>query len=192
MIIIFEGIDGCGKTTQTKLLANYLCQKKVKYIIFKEPVKPFRSLILNNKFDPLVYFFLFQANRAFNFNQIRKYLQKKYWILIDRSFPSTFAYQWYLTELKDKIDLKLLETINRLVTYNLDKLTKVLIFDVPAKVAYRRIKKENVFEQKPLRYFQKLRRAYLNLAIKFKWQIINGNNDPLTVHQEVKNVLKLK
>lgn len=190
MILIFEGIDGSGKTTQIKLLSRELRKRKIKYYLTKEPKEPLRSVILKNKFHPLVYFFLFNADRARNFLQIKKYLKKKYWILIDRSFPSTFAYQWALGGLDKVIDKKLLLKITKISTFSLYP-DKVFVFDLPAEIAYSRLKKENIFEDKGLNYFKKLRKVYLKLSKIFKWHVIDSSKSKKEVFEEIKKILKL-
>ncbi len=99
-IIIFEGIEASGKTTNFKIAANYLKKRRKSFIKLREPggsifSEKIRKLILNkklnlnNKTDLL----LFYAGRSENFEKIIKKNYKKKIILIDRFTDSTIAYQ---------------------------------------------------------------------------------------------------
>jgi len=138
----------------------------------------------------MVYFFLFNASRFYIYSKIKKYIKKNYWIIIDRSFPSTFVYQWYVGKVKNFISKDLLLKINNIVTQNL-KIDKVFVIDVEPKVAYKRIKKQNIFEKKPLSYFRKLRKAYLELSKIFSWEILNGNLPPEEISKKIVKILKI-
>ena len=101
-IIVFEGIEGSGKTLHVKNVENYLKKKKIKFVKFREPggsknSEKIRKLILNNNssFNKLTDLFLYMASRSENYNNLLlKYYNKKI-ILIDRFVDSTLAYQHY-------------------------------------------------------------------------------------------------
>lgn len=109
--IVFEGIDGCGKSTQVKLLANYLKKKKKKILITDEPTKgPIgkltRKALANKiKIDNLGLQMLFMADRAHHLqNEVIPYLKKGYIVICDRYAFSTIAYggikldiNWFIT-----------------------------------------------------------------------------------------------
>ena len=101
-IIVFEGIEGSGKTTLINYTARYLKKIKIKYIKFREPggsknSEKIRKIILKNnsnlnkKTDMLLYL----AARSENFEKIIKKNHNKKIILIDRFIDSTIAYQHY-------------------------------------------------------------------------------------------------
>ena len=98
-IIVFEGIEGSGKSHHISKVSRYLDKRKIKYIQIREPggnsnSEKIRKLILdkksnfNNKTDLLLYL----AARSENIKHIKKFYKKKI-ILIDRFVDSTIAYQ---------------------------------------------------------------------------------------------------
>tara|TARA_R110000823_G_scaffold209084_1_gene339370 strand:- start:801 stop:1223 length:423 start_codon:yes stop_codon:yes gene_type:complete len=96
-IIVFEDIEGTGKSHHIKKIANYLKQKKIKFIQIREPggsanSEKIRNLILNNKstFNKETDLLLYLSARSENIEIIRKNVGKKI-ILIDRFSDSTIA-----------------------------------------------------------------------------------------------------
>ena len=117
-IIIFEGIETSGKTTNFNIAVNYLKKKKKSFIklrepggsIFSEKIRKLilnRKLKLNNKTDLL----LFYASRSENFEKIIKKNYKKRIILIDRFTDSTIAYQHFGM----KLDLNIIKMLNKFI-----------------------------------------------------------------------------
>ena len=100
-IIVFEGIEGSGKSHHIKKVSNFLDKNKIKYIKIREPGGSFNSekirrLILNKKsnFNIHTDLLLYLAARSENIDLIKKSYKKKV-ILIDRFVDSTIAYQHY-------------------------------------------------------------------------------------------------
>lgn len=97
-IIAFEGIDGCGKTTQAKIFLNKLNNKGIKAKLFCQPSNldtghAIRLLLKNNKNDKNLYK-LFLEDRKNQFEkEIYPFLSKGYYIILDRYYYSTFCYQ---------------------------------------------------------------------------------------------------
>ncbi len=121
-IIVFEGIEASGKSTNIKIVAKYLKKRKKKFIKLREPggskiSESIRKIILNkksqtnNKTDLL----LMLAARSENIEKIIKKNYKKKIILIDRFTDSTLAYQHYGMGL----DLSLIKKINFYITENI-------------------------------------------------------------------------
>ena len=101
-LIIFEGVEGTGKTTHINYVANYLSKIKKKFIKIREPggssnSEKIRKLLLdsksnfNNKTDLLLYL----AARSENIEKIISKYYKKRIIIVDRFIYSTLAYQHY-------------------------------------------------------------------------------------------------
>tara|TARA_B100000795_G_scaffold233186_1_gene191783 strand:+ start:275 stop:886 length:612 start_codon:yes stop_codon:yes gene_type:complete len=100
-IIVFEGIEGSGKSYHINNVAKYLRKKNIKFIRIREPggnknSEKIRKLILSNKstFNKQTDLLLYMSARSENVEFIRKNYKKKI-ILIDRFVDSTIAYQHY-------------------------------------------------------------------------------------------------
>ena len=113
-IIVFEGIEGSGKSVHIKNLEKYLKKKKIKYIRLREPggsknSEKIRNLILNksSNFSRLTDLFLYMAARNENYQSIIKKNYKKKIILIDRFIDSTIAYQHYGMSINKKLIIHL-------------------------------------------------------------------------------------
>ena len=122
-IIVFEGIEGTGKSHHIKKIANYLTRKKIKFIQIREPggsanSEKIRNLILNNKstFNKETDLLLYLSARSENIEIIRQNAGKKI-ILIDRFSDSTIAYQHYGMG----VNLKFIQNINNHLLKNIKK-----------------------------------------------------------------------
>ena len=114
-IIVFEGIEGSGKTTHINLVNKYLKKKNKKFIKFREPggsknAEKIRKILLNNKsnFNKKTDLLLMFGSRSENIEKIIKQNYKKKIIIIDRFIDSTIAYQHYGMG----IDIKIIKNIN--------------------------------------------------------------------------------
>ncbi|MDA8919269.1 dTMP kinase, partial [Candidatus Pelagibacter sp.] len=114
LILVFEGIEGTGKSHHINNVANYLKKKNIKYIKIREPggsknSEKIRRLILNNRstFNKYTDLLLYLSSRSENTEIIKKNIGKKI-ILIDRYTDSTIAYQHYGMG----VDLKFITNIN--------------------------------------------------------------------------------
>ncbi len=117
-LIVFEGIEGSGKSYHINNLCKYLKKKNIKYIKFREPggsksSEKIRKLILNkkSKFYNLTDLLLYMAARNENLNNILKKYYNKRVILIDRFTDSTLAYQHYGMG----IDKNLINYLNKII-----------------------------------------------------------------------------
>ena len=120
-IIVFEGIEGSGKSFHINNVSRYLKKEKVKFIRIREPggsnnSEKIRKLILNNKssFNKNTDLLLYLSARSENIDIIQKNKGKKI-ILIDRFTDSTVAYQHYGMG----IDLKFINMINKFLLKNI-------------------------------------------------------------------------
>ena len=111
-VIVFEGIEGSGKTFHINNVCNYFKKNKIPFLKLREPggsknSEKIRKLILNNKssFNKNTDLLLYLAARSENINMLKKHYRKKI-ILIDRFTDSTIAYQHYgITDLCAIINL---------------------------------------------------------------------------------------
>ena len=167
-LIIFEGIDGSGKTTQINNVINYLKKKNKKFIKLREPggsknSEIIRNLILNkrNKFDKFTDLLLYLAARNENINQvIAKNFNKKI-ILIDRYIYSTIAYQCYGMG----VNKNLVTTINNFIVKRF-KPTHSFLLIVNEKNLKFRLKNrlnKNRYDNFKFKFYNKVQKGYLKL-----------------------------
>ena len=187
-LVIIEGIDGAGKSTQAKLLFKNLKSSKVKTILLKEPAnKIFKNLIkkTDDEFERLLLFLL---DRYKNFQKIEKFLKKGYFVILDRSFPSTLVYQYYCSKLKSFIKEDLVIYLNHLAMNHISP-DLVIILDINHNSAFKRIKSKrsdfNFYNTK--NFLKKARNGYLYFAKKFKWKVINGEKEKESIALDILN-----
>ena len=114
-VIVFEGIEGSGKSHHISKIANYLKRKNINFIKIREPggsmnSEKIRKVILSNKstFNKNTDLLLYLAARSENIDLLKRYYKKKI-ILIDRFIDSTIAYQHYGLG----VDKNLIDIINK-------------------------------------------------------------------------------
>ena len=191
-IIIFEGIEASGKTTNFKIAANYLRKKRKSFIKLREPggsifSEKIRKLILNKKLDlnNKTDLLLFYASRSENFEKIIKRNYKRKIILIDRFTDSTIAYQHYGM----KIDLKVIKILNKFITGNFNP-NIVFLSTVSSKNLQKRLRnrsKLNRYDKFKLKFYNKVQNGYEKISNnKSKYIKINSNINTIN---EVKKII---
>lgn len=202
-LITFEGIEGCGKSTQINKVYNFLKKKKINCIKTREPggtklAEKIRKLIINdlaNNEDNLTELLLLFAARSNHFLKIQKYLNKGYIVLCDRYIDSTYAYQHY----EQGQSIKLINFLQTLIDKkNKPKLT--FFIDIPVEVAKKRVRsrgKLDRFDKYGLKKLNKLRNSFVKLSKKHNRIInINGKKKEEEIRDEIinhlikKNVIK--
>ena len=182
-IIVFEGIEGSGKTHHINKICKYLNKKKISYIKIREPggsinSEKIRKLILNkkSKFNPQTDLLLYLAARSENINLIRRYYKKKI-ILIDRFTDSTIAYQHYGMG----VSLNTIKIINKFLLKNI-KIQFTFLNIVNKKNLFLRLKKRkslNRYDQFDMNFYNKVQNGFLKLAKSNKkfYKIIDSNSE---------------
>jgi len=202
MFITFEGIDLCGKSTQSKLLYDNLKKKKKKVLLVREPggtyiSEKIRNILLdkdNHDMRYLTEFLLFSASRHQLVEQvIIPNLRKKFVVICDRYYDSSTAYQGF----GGNIDLKMVDKINKFSTDNLVPDISFLIninHKESLKRKYKIKKVQDRIEQKKLSYYNKVVKGYLEIASKNKkrFRVLDGKKSIEELHQEILSHLKLK
>ena len=200
-IIVFEGIEGSGKTLHIKYLSNYLKKKKLKFIKLREPggtvnSEKIRNLILNNKsnFNKKTDLLLYLASRNENVeNLIMKNYQKKI-ILIDRFSDSTIAYQHYGMGLDHKLIKLINYYITKKISINLTFLNLVSKKNMQIRLLKR--KKLNRYDKFKMNFYNKVQKGYIKIANmnKKKYRIIDSNKsisvNKKKIINEVNKILK--
>ena len=176
-VIVFEGIEGSGKSHHLSKVSNYLKKKKIDHIKIREPggchsSEKIRNLILNNKssFNENTDLLLYLASRSENVNNLKKYYRKKI-ILIDRFTDSTIAYQHY--GLNVNLNFNILKNFKTDFTF----LNVVNLNNMSKRLKLRR--KLNRYDRFSKNFYQRVQKGFLKLANKNKkkYQIINSNLD---------------
>ena len=164
--ISFEGIDGCGKSTQAKRLARWLKTQKRKVVLTQEPGGPplggpiSKWLLGQTTLSPWSELLLFQAQRAEHVRQvIRPALKKAKVVVCDRYADSTMAYQGYGLNMNRPLVQKLTDSVTDRLK---PKLTIVL--DLPPRVGLRRVSRRQKMERRGLSYQKKVRNGFLAIA----------------------------
>lgn len=168
LFITFEGADGCGKTTQIKLLDNYLKNKGVSTLLTREPGakglgEKLREILL--KYDGVVSSncesFLFLADRAQHIDCIIKpAISDGKIVLCDRHTDSTVAYQGYGRQL----DLDMINFLNNIATNGV-KPDLTVIFDIDIETSMKRVGNEkDRMESAGVDFFNRVRDGYLQIA----------------------------
>ena len=182
-IIVFEGIEGSGKSHHISVVSRYLTKKKINHIKIREPggnpnSEKIRKLILNNKssFNQNTDLLLYMAARSENMDIIKKSFNKKI-ILIDRFTDSTIAYQHYGMG----VDLNLIKTLNKSLLKNV-KVSFTFLNIVNKKNLQKRLKQRkslNRYDKFKMSFYNKVQKGFLNLSKKQKnkYQLINSNLD---------------
>ena len=202
--IVFEGIDGCGKTTQinelAKLLKNLdLIPKKNKLIITREPGgtklgESLRSLLLKTSKEnipkPITELLLYAADRAQHINQIiQPSLKRGDWVISDRYSGSTIAYQGYGREL----DIKLITDLEKIATNGLHPDITFLL-DIPVNESIqRRIKMtDDRIEKEGKLFLEKVSAGFQALSKEREWKKLSATRSREEITSEIKTeIIKL-
>jgi dTMP kinase len=197
MFITFEGTEGCGKTTQAELLADYFRQKGQEVLLTREPGGPkiaesIRMILLNKdniEMLPETELLLYMASRSQHTGEwIIPALRAGMIVISDRYYDSTIAYQGAAR----KINRNIIDTIRKYATFGLvPDLT--FIIDLPATTGLSRIKKENAdrLEQESLEFHTNVRKSFLEIAEEeSRFKVINGNKSIEEIHKDVLKIIK--
>ena len=199
IFISFEGIDGCGKSTQVKMLVEYLNQSGSETIMVREPggtkiSEEIRDILLNRHLDNIcdrTEALLMTGSRSQLTNEIiLPSLKKGLNVVADRYYDSTLAYQGGGREL----DLEWLIKLNHFATYNLDPNITFFIDIDPKEAQKRKNQEEDRIERAGIDLQARVRNAYVELAQRFKerYVSIDGNASVNTIHEKIINEIKMK
>jgi dTMP kinase len=202
MFITFEGLDFSGKSTQAKLLHEYLRSKKIKTILLREPggttiSEKVREIILDREhieMTPLTEFMLFSASRSQLVSQVIKpHLKKGYIVICDRYYDSSTAYQSY----GGSLELKQVEKVNDIATGGL-KPDMTIFIDLSPKEAFSRAasrgKDKDRMENKNLTFYKKVYKGFHAIANnnKKRFVVIKGSLTIEQIHQKIKEKVSKK
>ncbi len=191
LFITFEGIDGCGKTTQINLLNDYLKNKNYNTILTLEPGgsdigRELRKILLHHDgfVDDTCELLLYLADRAQHTETvILDNIKKGNIVLCDRYTDSTLAYQGYARG----GDIEKINFLNNIATKGIEP-DITFLFDIDIKTAQTRIGKDkDRLEKESSDFHNKVRNGYLDLAKKSKRiKVIDSTKTIDEIFEEVK------
>ena len=180
-IIVFEGIEGSGKSLHISHVANYLKKRNKKFIKIREPggnknSEKIRKLILDNKssFNKDTDLLLYLSARSENIKQIEDNIGKKI-ILIDRFVDSTIAYQHYGMG----VDIHLINTINNYLLGKI-KIDFTFLNLVNKENMLKRLKKRknlNRYDKFNHLFYTKVQSGFLKIFNKNKKRYLKINSN---------------
>ena len=191
LFITFEGIDGCGKTTQIELLKDYFEQKGYTVLLTREPGakglgEKFREILLNydGEVSSNCESFLFLADRAQHIDTIIKpAIEKGHIVLCDRHTDSTVAYQGY----GRMLDLKQIHDLNKIATNGI-KPDKTFILDIDVETSFERIgKSRDRMENAGIEFFKRVRNGYLEISRQEpeRVKLLYGKDTIENIHKQI-------
>lgn len=191
MLISFEGIDGCGKSTQIELLKTYFKKINTPFSVFREPggteiSEKIRNLLLHetDEMNSVTELLLFSAARSqLVAEEISPRLKKGEIVILDRFYDSTTAYQGYG---RKSAELSQIETLNSLATHQ----------TVPDITFYLRIDPETAskrtdggvkdrMERAGDDFFKDVCDGYDELSKQERFEIIDATQSPEIIHQQI-------
>ena len=195
-VIVFEGIEGSGKSHHILNISKFLKKKNISFIRIREPggnpnSEKIRKIILDKKsnFNKTTDLLLYLAARSENIQQLKKFYRKKI-ILIDRFIDSTIAYQHY----GFGIDLKLINSINNylLNDFKIDFTFLNVVNQKNMNNRLRSRKSLNRYDKFSLKFYSNVQKGFLKLASKNrkKYKVIDSNLDIKKNQDQVIQVIK--
>ncbi len=208
-LIIFEGVEGCGKSYQSQKLKKNLIKKGIDLTLTREPggtrsAESIRRLILKDyfnkgkkdKFDKYTDTLLYLAARNEHVkNKIKPALKKKRVVICDRFVDSTLAYQVY----GKKINRRFIDHIHKFILQGI-KPNITFVLKVSPSASKLRLKKRrtnNRYDNFPQSFYTKAQKAFLNIAKNKKNYFIldsslNNSNLEKKIFEIVCKYLKIK
>ena len=182
-VIVFEGVEGSGKSYHISYVSKFLKKNKIDHIKIREPggnpnAEKIRKLILDKKsnYNKITDLLLYLAARSENIHILKKYYKKKV-ILIDRFTDSTIAYQHY----GFGVNLDLINYINNylLKNFKIDYTFLNLVNKINMNKRLRLRKSLNRYDKFNNKFYEDVQKGFLKLANKNKkkYKIINSNLD---------------
>ena len=199
IFITFEGVEGCGKSTQSRLLYDYLKRRGYDCIHTREPGgtkagEMIRRILLHSKgveLSDMTELLLFEANRSQIVEElIQPSLRNKQIVICDRFSDATLSYQGY----GGRVPLKAARAIDRIATNGLKPLLTILL-DIDTITGLRRARRKGIdrMEAKDIIYHKRVRAGYLELAKEEprRIKVIKVSGDISDVQSAVRNEVEI-
>ena len=200
--IVFEGIDGSGKTTQINELSKWLIganliPDKNQLVITREPGgtklgKSIRSLLLDTSKekspDSITELLLYAADRSQHVNEIiRPTLNQGDWVISDRFCGSTLAYQGY----GRKLNMKLIKDLENIATQGISPdITFLLDIPVEESIKRRIHRKDDRIEKEGIEFLLNVSLGFQELSKDSKWKKISAIKSKEMIISEIQSEIK--
>ncbi len=200
--IVFEGVEGCGKSFQSKRLFNNLKKNKINSILTREPggtksSELIRNLILKDyfgsdtkdKFDKYTDTLLYLAARNEHvINKIKPALDKKKIVICDRFIDSTLAYQVY----GKKVEKKFIDNIHKYILSDI-KPNITFVLKVSKKSSQKRLKKrrhKNRYDNFSQSFYSKVQKSFIKIAKNKKnYFILDSSMNNNNLEKKILNII---
>ncbi len=187
-LILFEGGEKAGKSTQIKILAERLKESGVGALVTKEPGgteegKEIRQKLLYGNLPPKQELDLFIKDRTIHFGKlVLPALARGDWVLCDRSSPSTIAYQHY----GRGMNLENIRERDRRARQRRD-FDLIILLDMEPQKAMARTERETIFEKENWEFHDKVRQGYLEQAnnVPEQWLVLDASESVENVSEKI-------
>jgi dTMP kinase len=198
LFITFEGIDGCGKTTQAILVYKLLRTAGHEVVLLREPgstrvAERIRKILLDRRLaiDPITELLLYEAARAnIASHEIEPALKRGGVVMCDRFHDSTTAYQGY----GRRLDVRMVRNLHKVAIGDLvPDITFLLDVDLPTALARRGAAKDRL-ESQSRAFFKRVRSGFLEIARleRRRIKVIDAGRPIEAVFDEIKKHLARK
>ncbi len=193
--ITFEGIDGCGKSTQAKILKKNLEGLGFDVFWTKEPGgtdvgKRIRNVLLNfdGEIDPLTEFLLFASDRNTHIKRIIEEIGRGKIVISERFKDSSVAYQGY----GGGVSISFIEKVHREITLLDPDITFLL--DISPRESLRRVRDLDRIEKRGVNFLERVRNGYLILSKMYPERIyvIDGSRSKEEIGEKIFSIVKEK
>ncbi len=184
--VAFEGIDGAGKSTQARMLYDYLKARHESVYLTREPggtMSSLREILLHKQLTARARLFLFLADRAQNIENVITKLQSGH-VITDRSLFSTIAYQAFGYGL----DLDFVERASIFSAH--DRLPDItFILDIDYNTMLMRTNSHDAIESEGEEFYERVREGYRYIATNFaNVHMINANKSKEEIFEEIEEI----
>lgn len=188
LFIVIDGIDGCGSTTHSILLFDYLKSRMFKVKLTKEPTNSMigvitRKMLRFNEIPPIIDALLFSADRQLHSVEISKDLEKGYIVICDRYLESTIAYQS-----SQGLDEKWLLSLNKSIVQP----DITFILDIEPKIALIRKELTNPEKFENVEFLEKVRQKFIERIHKNKYIKIYSDKNKENIQSDIRIYVDIK
>jgi dTMP kinase len=185
MFVAFEGLDRCGKSTQSRLFCKYLEDSGIKHVFVREPGgtelgEKIRVIELTQDMCDKSELLLFLASRAQLVESVLSVVDDEVVVVADRFIHSTLAYQGY----GRGIDLGVIRMLNDFATGGM-KPDLVFLLDIQIYDMMSRMKNKDRIEKEDVKFWERVRAGYLEMAEQEGFVVIDGTKNEEEISNEI-------